>query len=54
MGEIADAMLNGDMCAMCGVMLENEEDMGIPMYCSDECMKDGNEKPDKSRIGKEV
>lgn len=42
MGEIADAMLSGLMCAMCGVPLECDEceDMEIPMYCSLDCAKD--------------
>lgn len=41
MGEIADAMLSGELCAMCGVCLDCEDcaDMGIPMYCSVECAK---------------
>ena len=38
MGEIADAMINGELCAMCGVCLE-ENDMEIPMYCSLECAR---------------
>jgi len=42
MGEIADAMLSGELCAMDGVPLECDEcvEMGIPMYCSLECAKD--------------
>ena len=41
MGEIADMMLGGVMCGMCGIALECEEceDMGIPMYCSLDCAK---------------
>ncbi len=39
MGEIADMMIGGEMCEMCGVYLE-ENDMGIPMYCSKQCAKD--------------
>lgn len=45
MGEIADAMLNGDFCEMCGVSLDNDE-MGIPMYCSKECAKDRGVEPE--------
>lgn len=39
MGEIAEMMLTGVMCGVCGVYLECEdcEDMGIPMYCSRAC-----------------
>lgn len=50
MGEIADAMLGGEMCAGCGewleCMIKDEEiedpcsDMGIPVYCTPECAAD--------------
>jgi len=55
MGEIADAMISGEMCEMCGVYLE-DNDMGIPMYCSEQCAKDrGVPKKDiQSRILKEA
>lgn len=36
MGEIADAMLEGDLCGTCGVHMDGEGD-GFPRYCSDEC-----------------
>lgn len=39
MGEIADMMLDGTMCEMCGVFLEGEGD-GFPRYCSPECARD--------------
>lgn len=39
MGEIADAMLNGEMCEGCGVWLERESD-GMPGYCSAQCAQD--------------
>jgi hypothetical protein len=39
MGEIADAMLEGDLCEMCGVALDGEG-YGIPRYCSNQCAKD--------------
>ncbi len=38
MGEIADMMLTGILCAGCGVFL-NEEEQGYPIYC-DECKKE--------------
>lgn len=38
MGEIADAMLEGDLCEMCGIPLEGG--FGIPGYCSKECARD--------------
>lgn len=45
MGEIADSMVNGELCAMCGVALDyskevDEEPYGIPMYCSESCAID--------------
>lgn len=41
MGEIADAMISGELCEMCGVPLCEEcMDMGIPMYCSESCARD--------------
>ena len=42
MGEIADMMISGDMCEMCGEYLMCDEcsDMEIPMYCSVGCAKD--------------
>ena len=55
MGEIADAMIGGELCEMCGVPLE-KNDMGIPMYCSEECaVSRGVPKNDaKSRVLKEA
>lgn len=43
MGEIADMMLSGVMCGMCGIYLDCEEceKLGIPMYCSETCANDG-------------
>jgi hypothetical protein len=39
MGEIADDMINGFVCAMCGVFLDGDEP-GFPRYCSTECADD--------------
>lgn len=39
MGEIADMMIEGEMCEACGAFLE-DNDMGIPMYCSEGCARD--------------
>lgn len=36
MGDIADMMLEGDLCAGCGVYLGGTGD-GIPRYCSSDC-----------------
>lgn len=38
MGEIADMMLDGTLCEMCGVYIGT--DSGFPMYCSKECAND--------------
>lgn len=40
MGEIAEMMLEGDLCECCGEFLHNEESPGFPMYCSTKCAKD--------------
>ena len=42
MGEIAEDMISGVACGMCGIYLECTEceEMEIPMYCSIECAKD--------------
>lgn len=37
MGEIADSMLEGDVCGTCGCFIDDEGGDGIPRYCSDEC-----------------
>jgi len=37
MGEIAEMMLDGTLCAGCGVYIDDEEGDGIPRYCSEEC-----------------
>lgn len=39
MGEIADSMINGEVCEMCGVWLDGES-TGYPRYCSEECADD--------------
>lgn len=46
MGEIADMMLDGTLCEMCGSYL-NEEEAGFPRYCSVECAKDRGARPIK-------
>lgn len=48
MGEMADMMLDGTLCAMCGQPMECKEcfKMGIPMYCSEQCAKDAGENPE--------
>lgn len=39
MGEVADAMLNGEDCEMCGIFLGGESP-GYPRYCSIQCADD--------------
>ena len=43
MGEMADLMINGDLCGICGVYMEGEGE-GFPRYCS------GCEEPDSSSM----
>lgn len=38
MGEIADAMINGEMCNHCGTPLV--EETGFPSFCSRHCAKE--------------
>lgn len=42
MGDIAEMMISGVLCAMCGTALDCREceDMAIPMYCSRACARD--------------
>lgn len=42
MGEIAEMMLGGSLCEMCGEALvcDECEEAGIPAYCSSACAKD--------------
>lgn len=35
MGEIADAILEGDFCQVCGVVFEDNESPGHPRTCPD-------------------
>lgn len=39
MGEIAESMISGEACEMCGIPLPGEAD-GFPRYCSEECAID--------------
>jgi len=48
MGDIADMMLEGTLCAGCGVYL-GEDDNGYPTYCED-CKREGfGEQPKKEK-----
>lgn len=51
MGQVAEDMITGICCAMCGEFLMCDEcaDLGIPMYCSKQCAKDAGEDP-KHRV----
>lgn len=44
MGEIADMMLEGTLCAGCGEVLDSaisgDEPAGFPQYCSDQCVRE--------------
>lgn len=37
MGDIADAMLDGDLCAGCGSFIDMEGGNGFPRFCSPAC-----------------
>lgn len=41
MGDIADMMLEGYLCACCGVYLEGDGG-GFPRYCSNDCEPDND------------
>lgn len=41
MGEYADMMLEGSACAGCGEYLFNDDPLGIPTYCSNDCAPNG-------------
>lgn len=40
MGEIADMMIEGDLCAGCGAFIDEGGGDGFPRYCSKQCAKD--------------
>lgn len=42
MGDIADAMLDGTLCSVCGEWLGNDEPDGYPVKCAG-CAKDDEE-----------
>jgi len=39
-GEIADLMIEGGLCAMCGVYEDGMDEPGFPLYCSRDCAPD--------------
>lgn len=39
MGEIADSMISGEVCVMCGQWLKGEG-YGVPRACSNSCARD--------------
>ncbi|KKN03530.1 hypothetical protein LCGC14_1106710 [marine sediment metagenome] len=45
MGDIADAMLDGTLCAFCGEYLDREP-TGNPEYCDDECRESAGGNPE--------
>jgi len=51
MGEIAEAMINGELCEACGAGLEQKGD-GYPMYCSLGCAADRG--ADESQVVGEI
>lgn len=51
MGEIADSMINGECCEMCGVPLAGDAE-GFPRYCSLACAEDRG--ADASQVSGEI
>ena len=49
MGEISDMMLDGVLCAGCGVHLSGEAG-GFPRYCSKECKPENIVKGKKEKV----
>lgn len=50
MGEIAEMMLDGTMCAQCGGYIDDDGADGIPRYCSPQCRRDsGIDEPRANR-----
>jgi hypothetical protein len=47
MGEIADAMLDGTLCACCGAYMGS--DAGFPQYCSRQCTPDELRDPELTK-----
>lgn len=48
MGEIAEMMLDGTLCAGCGGLLidgPDDEPQGFPGYCSKQCARDSGAEP---------
>lgn len=53
MGEIAEMMLDGTLCEMCGCYIDDDDAGGYPRYCSKECAKDRGvdyEKPSNQNV----
>ncbi|GLI21852.1 endogenous inhibitor of DNA gyrase (YacG/DUF329 family) [Xanthobacter flavus] len=50
MGEIAEMMLDGTLCASCGGYIDDDGADGIPRYCSPQCRRDsGIDEPRTNR-----
>lgn len=49
MGEIADMMLEGDLCAGCGGFIDTEGGEGFPRYCSSQCARNHGIEPEPKR-----
>lgn len=51
MGEIAEAMLEGELCAMCGEYLG--DGLGFPGYCSNRCAESAGVDPSEAHVGQD-
>lgn len=40
MGEIAEAIVNGEMCEYCGACIPDDEAPGFPRCCDKDCARD--------------
>lgn len=52
MGDIADMMLEGDLCECCGSFIDQEGGSGFPRYCSAACARDRGVMPEKKNRSK--
>jgi len=53
MGDITEMMLDGTICECCGEYID-DDDFGIPRYCSDNCAEEMGETQEDSNDKKQV
>lgn len=52
MGDLAEAIIEGEACQMCGIPIEHGD--GVPTYCSTRCAHDHGADPEEIRRLKRV